>query len=145
MLMFIVSLSKNVFISPGNTMFNVSWHVSPLVYPVWDSMHFLDLGSYFLYHVSKVFNYNLLKYFLRSFSSSGILKIWMLVCLLFQRSLRPSSFLFTLFSLFCSLAVIFNILSSSSLIHSSVSIILLWFLLVYFSFQLLCCSSLFVL
>ena len=93
MLMFIVSLSKNLFISPGNSVFNVSWHVSPLFYPVWDSMHFLDLGSYFLYHVSEVVDYNLLKYFLRSFSSSSrILKIWMLVCLLFQRSLRPSSF-----------------------------------------------------
>ena len=76
MLMFIVSLSKNLFISSGNSVFNVSWHVSPLVYPVWDSMHFLDLGSYFHYHVSEVVDYNLLKYFLRSFSSSsGILEI----------------------------------------------------------------------
>ena len=29
----------------------VSWHVSPWVYPVWDLLHFLDLGGYFLSHV----------------------------------------------------------------------------------------------
>ena len=77
-------------------------------------------------------------------SSSGTPIIRMLVCLvLSQRSLRLSSILFILFSLFCSLAIISTVLSSSSLIRSSASVILL-FLLVYFSFQLLCCSSLFV-
>ena len=50
----------------------------------------------------------------------------MLVCLMLsQRSLRLSSILFILFSLLCSLAVISTILSSSSLIHSSASVILL--------------------
>ena len=51
--------------------------------------------------------------------------IQMLVCLIvFQRSLRLSSILFILFTLFCSSEVISTILSSSSVIHSSVSDIL---------------------
>ena len=43
------------------------WHVSPWIYPVWDSLHFLDLIDYFLSHIREVFNYNLLKYFLSPF------------------------------------------------------------------------------
>ena len=59
-------------------------------------------------------------------SSSGAPIIRMLVYLMLsQRSLRLSSFLFILFSLFCYSAVISTILSSSSLIHSSASVILL--------------------
>ena len=46
--------------------------------------------------------------------------------ILSQRFLRLSSILFILFPLFCSSAVISIILSSSSLIHSSASVILLW-------------------
>ena len=42
----------------------MSWGVSPWVYPVWDSLGFLDLGDYFLPHFREVFNYYLLKYFL---------------------------------------------------------------------------------
>ena len=42
----------------------VSWCVSPWVYPVWDSLHLLDLIDYFLFHVGKIFNYNLFKNFL---------------------------------------------------------------------------------
>ena len=57
----------------------------------------------------------------------------------FQMSLRLSSFLLILFSLFCSLAVISAILSSNSLIHSSALIFCYWLLLVNFSFQLLWC------
>ena len=50
----------------------------------------------------------------------------MLVCLILsQRSLRLSSVLFILFTLFCSSEAIFTFLSSSSLIHSPVSDILL--------------------
>jgi len=45
----------------------VSWCVSPWVYPVWDSLCFLDLGGYFLPHFREVFNYYLLKYFLMVF------------------------------------------------------------------------------
>ena len=45
----------------------MSWGVSPWVYPVWDSLGFLDLGKYFLPHFKEVFNYYLLKYFLMVF------------------------------------------------------------------------------
>ena len=107
----------------------MSLSVPPWVYPSWDSLCFLDLGECFLSHVREVFNYYLFKYFLRFFLSlfsSGIPIMRMLVCfMLSQRSLRPSSFLFILFSLFCSTALIFTILSSSSIIHYSASVILL--------------------
>ena len=60
------------------------------------------------------------------FFSYGTPKIRMLVHLMLsQRSLRLSSILFILFSLFCSAVVISTILSSRSLIHSSASVILL--------------------
>ena len=45
----------------------MSWSVSPWIYPVWDSLSFLDLGDYFLPHFREVFNYYLLKYFLMVF------------------------------------------------------------------------------
>ena len=44
----------------------MSWGVLPWVYPVWDSLGFLDLGDYFLLHLREVFNYYL-KYFLMIF------------------------------------------------------------------------------
>ena len=76
--------------------------VSPCVYPVWDSLGFLDLGGYFFPHFREVFNYYLLKYFLMAFllsSSSRTPMIQMLGHLtLSQRSLRLSSFLLILFS-----------------------------------------------
>ena len=40
---------------------------SPWVYPVWDSLGFLNLGDYFLPHYKEVFNCYLLKYFLMVF------------------------------------------------------------------------------
>jgi len=89
----------------------------------------LDLIDYFLFHVGEIFNYNLFKIFLVPFlfsSSSGTPIIQMLVHLIWsQRSLRLSSALFILFTLFCSSEVISTILSSSSLIRSSASNILL--------------------
>ena len=58
-------------------------------------------------------------------SSSGTPIIRMLVHLILsQRSLRLSSMLFILFTLFCSSGIISSILSSRSLIHSSASNIL---------------------
>ena len=39
----------------------MSWHISPWVYPVWDSLCLLDLIGYFLFHVGEIFNYDLLK------------------------------------------------------------------------------------
>ena len=47
----------------------MSQHVSPWVYPAWDSLCFLDLGGYFLSHVREVLDYYLFKYFLGSFVS----------------------------------------------------------------------------
>ena len=35
----------------------MSWCVSPCIYPVWDSLCFLDLINYFLSHIREVFNY----------------------------------------------------------------------------------------
>ena len=45
----------------------VSRHVSPWVYPAWDSLCFPELTDYFLSHIREVFNYNLFKYFFRPF------------------------------------------------------------------------------
>ena len=45
----------------------MSWGVSPWVYPVLDSLGFLDLGGYFFPHFWEVFNFYLLKYFLMTF------------------------------------------------------------------------------
>ena len=45
----------------------MSWHVSPWIYPVWGSLHFLDLADCFLSHIREVFNYYLFKYFLSPF------------------------------------------------------------------------------
>ena len=42
----------------------VAWHVSPWVYPVWDSLCLLDLIDYFLFHAGIISNYNLFKKFL---------------------------------------------------------------------------------
>ena len=42
----------------------MSWGVLPWVYPVWDSLAFLDMDEYFLLHFREVFDYFLLKYFL---------------------------------------------------------------------------------
>ena len=107
----------------------MSWHVSPWVCLVWVSLCLLDLIDYFLFHVEEIFNYNLFKIFSYPFffsSSSGTPIIRMLVHLILsQWSLRLSSILFILFTLFCSSEVIATILSSRSLICSSASDILL--------------------
>ena len=89
----------------------------------------LGLTDYFLFHVGKIFNYNLFKNFLIPFLF--LFFFWdpyfgMLVHLILsQRSLRLSSVLFIVFTLFCSSEVISTILSSSSLIRSSALDILL--------------------
>ena len=106
----------------------VSQCVPHWVYPAWDSLCFLDLVDYFFSHVREVFSYYLFKYFLKCFLS---LSFWdpimqMFLCLMLsQRSFRLFSFLFILFSIFCSAAVISTILFFRSFIHSSASVILL--------------------
>ena len=42
-------------------------NISPWVYPIWNSLCFLDLGDYFLPHFREVFNYYILKDFLMVF------------------------------------------------------------------------------
>ena len=112
-----------------DSLINMSWHVSPWICPVWDSLCFLDLTDYFLSLVREVFNYNHFKYFLRPFLFlffSGTPIIQSLVHLMLsQMSLTLPSILFILFSLFCSVVVISTLLSSRSLICSSASVILL--------------------
>ena len=106
----------------------MSWCASPWINPVWDSLHSLDLIDYFLSHIREVFHYNLFKYFLRTYLF--LFFFWdpynSNVCafIVVQWSLRLSSILFSLFSLFCSVVVISTILLCRSLIHSSASVIL---------------------
>ena len=45
----------------------MSWGVLSWVYPVWDSLVFLNFGGYFLHPFREVFSYYLLKYFLMAF------------------------------------------------------------------------------
>ena len=100
---------------------NVSWGVSPWVYPVWDSMGFLDLCDDFLPHSREVFNYYLLEYFLMAFlsSSSGTPMIRMLGRFtLSQRSLRLSSFLLIFFSSLLHLFLPFYLLPHLSYLLS---------------------------
>ena len=106
----------------------MSWCVLCWVYPSWDSLCFLDLVDCFLSHVQEVFGYYLFKYFLRSFvsSPSGTPIMRMLVHIMSQRSLMLSLFLFILFSVFCSVAVICTILSYRSFICSPAPFILIW-------------------
>ena len=52
-----------VYKDSGTTV-RLNWVFSSWVYPVLDSLCFLDSGDYFLPHFREVFNYCLLKYFL---------------------------------------------------------------------------------
>ena len=101
------------------------------------TLHFLVLNECFLSHVSEVLGYYFIKYFLRPFLSFSGTTVMPLVCLMLsQRSPRLTSSLFILISLFCSVAVIFTILASSTLICSSTSFILLFIPSSVFSLQL---------
>ena len=57
----------------------MSWSILPWVYPVWDSLGFLDLGDYFFPHFREVFNYYLSSIFSWPFffsSSAMIQMLW---------------------------------------------------------------------
>ena len=108
----------------------MSCGVSPWVYPVWDSLGFLDLGDYFLPHFREVFNYYLLKDFLMVFIfvfffwdsydfNVGAFNIVPEVSEIVLISLIR-------FSFFLSDSFISTILSSTSLILSFASVILLF-------------------
>ena len=127
----------------------MSWHVSPWVYPVWGSLHFLDFISFsMLGKFSTIISSNIFSVPFFFSSSSGTPIIQKLVHLMFsQRSLRLSSVLFILlilFSLFCSAVVFSTILCSRSLIRSSPSVIVLFIPSREFLIYLFCCSSLYI-
>ena len=99
------------------------------------TMHFLDLVDYFLFHVREVFSYYFFKYFLGSFlsSPSGTPIMWMLAHLMLsQRSLRLSSFLFILFSIFF-LRQWFPPFCPPDYLSVLPQLFCYWFLLVYYS------------
>ena len=104
--------------------------VSLWVYPIWDSLGFLDLGGYFLPHFREVFSSYLLEYFRMAFlfvfffweSYDSNVELFRIVPEV------PEVFLisfFILFTFFLSVSFISTILSSTTLIRSSASVILL--------------------
>ena len=105
----------------------MSWGVSSWLYPVWDSLGFLDFGGYFLPYFRGVFNYYLLKYLLMAF----------LFVFFFWDSYESNVGAFDIVpedseivlisfnSFFLSASFISTILSSTSLILSSALVILL--------------------
>ena len=107
---------------------NMGLIVLSLVYLVWDSLCFLNLSQCFPSHVREVSSYNLFKYFLRLFLS--VSSFWNLsnvnVGVFYVVPEVSETFLFILFSLFCSTAEISITLTSSSLIGSSAPFILLF-------------------
>ena len=84
----------------------------------WVTISFPILGKFSTIISSSIFSD---PFFFSSCSGTPIIQMLVRLVLL-ERSLRLSSILFILFSLFCSLAVISTILSSSSLIRSSASV-----------------------
>ena len=103
----------------------MSWGVSPWVYPVWDSLGFLDLviisfpilGKFQIVISSSIFSWS---FFLSSSSGTPIIRMFEHFILPW-RSLRLSSFVLIHFSFFLSDSFISTILSSVSLILSSAS------------------------
>ena len=112
-----------------------------LGFTIYGTLHFLNLGGYFLSLVGEVLtiisvNILLIALFFSSSSSSRARVIWLLVWLfLSQNSLRLSLILFTLFKN-STQQFISTILSSNSFIHSLASVSsLLNFSRVFFHFS----------
>ena len=102
------------------SLINMCLGVFLLGFILYETLHFLDLGRYFLSQVREVFDYNLFKYFLRPFlflfffwdpynENAGAFNVVPEV----SETVLIS---FLSFSLFCSSAVMSTILSSSLLI-----------------------------
>ena len=111
----LISMCLGVFL-PGFILYGIlyaSW--------TWLIISFSMLGKFSTIISSKIFLY---PFFFSSSSGTPITRM-LVHLILSQRSLRLSSVLLILFTLFCSSEVISTILSSSSLIHSSASDILL--------------------
>ena len=117
----------------------------PWVEPLWKSLYFLDKISFpILGKLSTVISSHIFSDPFPFFPSSGILTMQIILHLMLsQRSLRWSSFLlfFFLYSVLQQLFPPFSLPGNLSVIY----LFCYWFCTVYFSFQLLCCSSLFVL
>ena len=107
----------------------MSWGVLSWVYPVWDSLVFLNFGGYFLHHFREFFSCYLLKYFFMAFlfvfffwdsydSNVGAFNIVPEVSEIVLIS-------FNTFSFFLSASFISTILSLTSLILFYASVILL--------------------
>ena len=110
----------------------MSWHASPGVYAVWKSLGFLDLDGYFLFHIRKIYDYSLLKYFsYRFFSSSGS----DIILMLSQKSLKLSSFYFIIFFLYSTLALFQPFYVPALLSVLLPKIVWYWLPLVYFLVQ----------
>jgi len=98
----------------------------PWVYPVWDSLGFLDLGGYFFPHLKEVFNYYLLKYFLMAclFKAFFFCDTYDLNVGAFNIVTEVSEVVLISFnSFFFSASFISTTLSSTLLIFSSASLI----------------------
>ena len=106
----------------------MSWCLLPWVYPSCHciSWTWLTISFTMLWKFSAIISPNIFSGPVLLSSPSGTPMMQMLAHLiLYQRSFRLSSFLFTLCSIFCSVVMISTILSSRSLICSSTSVILL--------------------
>ena len=89
----------------------LSWHVSPWVYPLWDSLYFLDLSGCFLSHGREILAIMFSNIFSDAFSSpSGTPIMLMSVCLILSQTV-----------LFCSFHSSFCILFYGNNFHHSVS------------------------
>ena len=104
----------------------MSWHVSPWIYPVWDSLRFLDLIISFPI-LEKFFNITSNIFSVPFFFSSSSGTPYNSNVGAFNVPEVSETVLnsFHSFSLFCSAVVISTILSNRSLIRSSASVILL--------------------
>ena len=105
----------------------MSWGVLRWVYPVLDSLGFLNLGGYFLPHFREVLYYYLLKYFLMPFLFVFFWDSYDLNVEAFDIVPEVSEVVLiscNSFSFFFSASFISTILSSTSLILSSASVIL---------------------
>ena len=87
----------------------MSWYISLWVSPVWDSLDFLDLAGYFLFHGREVFNYKSPQIFSHTLSFSLLLDPYNLNVGMFNivpEVSELSLILFILVSFFCPSAVI---------------------------------------
>ena len=120
-ILFLCLVFVNLIMCLGVFLFGFILYGTVCVSWAWLTVSFPMVGKFSTIISLKIFSYT---FFFSS--SSGPPIIQMLVHLTWsQRSLRLSSALFILFTLFCSSEVISTSLSSSSLIHSSASDVLL--------------------